>query len=67
MSHHNVSQGVAGESQFVNKAAQNTPYFTPAQDPPAGTAFLSDDKKDIPKLFTPLKIRGVTLQNRMWL
>jgi len=67
MSHHNVSKGVAGESQIVNKAAQNVSYFTPAQDPPAGTAFLSDDKKDIPKLFTPLKIRGVTLQNRIML
>jgi 2,4-dienoyl-CoA reductase-like NADH-dependent reductase (Old Yellow Enzyme family) len=43
-------------------------YFTPAQEPPSGTA--SDpqpDGKPIPKLFQPLKIRGLTLQNRIML
>jgi 2,4-dienoyl-CoA reductase-like NADH-dependent reductase (Old Yellow Enzyme family) len=49
----------------------NTPqisYFTPLQDPPSGTA--SDPQPNgasIPKLFTPLKIRGLTLQNRILL
>jgi 2,4-dienoyl-CoA reductase-like NADH-dependent reductase (Old Yellow Enzyme family) len=43
-------------------------YFTPAQEPPAGTA--SDPQlhnAPIPKLFTPLKIRDLTLQNRIML
>lgn len=50
-----------------NKPAKGTPYFTPAQDPPAGTA--SDPQPDgshPPKLFQPLKLRGVTFQNRIW-
>jgi len=39
------------------------------QDPPAGTALLGENKKpgDIPKLFHPLKLRGLTLQNRIML
>lgn len=43
-------------------------YFTPAQEPPSGTA--SDpqpDGKPIPKLFRPLTLRGVTFQNRIML
>jgi 2,4-dienoyl-CoA reductase-like NADH-dependent reductase (Old Yellow Enzyme family) len=51
---------------FTN--AIQIPYFTPAQEPPSGTA--SDpqpDGKPIPKLFQPLKIRGLTLQNRIML
>ncbi|KAH8684869.1 putative mannose-1-phosphate guanyltransferase [Tricladium varicosporioides] len=49
-----------------NEPAQGVSYFTPAQTPPSGTA--SDPQPDnrlIPKLFTPLKIRGLTLQNRI--
>ncbi|KAK5509683.1 NADH-dependent flavin oxidoreductase [Exophiala xenobiotica] len=43
-------------------------YFTPAQIPPAGTAADPQPHgKPIPKLFTPLKIRGITLQNRIML
>ncbi|KPI39321.1 putative NADPH dehydrogenase C23G7.10c [Cyphellophora attinorum] len=38
-------------------------YYTPAQDPPAGTALSSNP----PKLFQPLTIRGVTFQNRIFL
>lgn len=45
-----------------NEPAPNTPYFTPIQNPPAGTA-LSENP---PTLFTPLKIRDVTFQNRIW-
>ncbi|KUJ18605.1 NADH-dependent flavin oxidoreductase-like protein [Mollisia scopiformis] len=45
-----------------NTAAPNAPYFTPIQSPPAGTA-LSDNP---PTLFSPLKIRDVTFQNRIW-
>ncbi|TVY78173.1 putative NADPH dehydrogenase, partial [Lachnellula suecica] len=45
-----------------SQAAPNAPYFTPLQSPPAGTAF-SDNP---PTLFTPLKIREVEFQNRIW-
>ncbi len=44
-----------------NNPAPNTPYFTPIQSPPAGTALSPDP----PTLFTPLKIRDVTFQNRI--
>ncbi|RHZ58009.1 NADH:flavin oxidoreductase/NADH oxidase [Aspergillus thermomutatus] len=48
--------------------AEGIPYFTPAQNPPAGTAANPQtDGKKIPKLFTPLTIRGVTFQNRLGL
>jgi len=43
-------------------------YFTPAQNPPAGTALDPQTSgKTVPKLFTPLELRGVTLQNRIML
>jgi NADH:flavin oxidoreductase / NADH oxidase family len=45
-----------------NEPAPNTPYFTPIQNPPAGTALSANP----PTLFTPLKIRDVTFQNRIW-
>ncbi|KAJ3556811.1 hypothetical protein NM688_g1811 [Phlebia brevispora] len=52
---------------YVNTPAPNVPYFTPAQVPPAGTAVdPQPDGKPIPKLFQPLKIRGVEFQNRIW-
>lgn len=50
-----------------NKAAENVSFFTPAQVPAPGSA--SEDQpsgKPIPKLFTPIKIRGLTMQNRIW-
>ncbi|KAK8157968.1 NADH:flavin oxidoreductase/NADH oxidase [Phyllosticta citrichinensis] len=44
------------------------PYFTPDQNPPSGTAWEPQSGgKPIPKLFQPLKIRGITLQNRIGL
>ncbi|KAM0334531.1 hypothetical protein ACHAQA_001561 [Verticillium albo-atrum] len=59
------------ERKKIPAAIENTPakgvsFFTPEQSPPAGTALDSADGK-IPKLFTPLKIRGVELPNRIWL
>ncbi|KAF8195997.1 NADPH dehydrogenase [Pholiota molesta] len=52
----------------ANVGAPNTPYFTPIQNPPAGTALdPQPDGKPIPKLFQPLRIRGVEFQNRIWL
>ncbi|CAH0019437.1 unnamed protein product, partial [Clonostachys rhizophaga] len=44
-----------------NPGAEGVPFFTPAQNPPAGTAL---DASTAPTLFRPLRIRGVTLQNR---
>ncbi|KAI5859850.1 NADPH dehydrogenase [Durotheca rogersii] len=50
-----------------NVAAKGVPFFTPAQEPPAGTAVdPQPDGSAIPKLFTPLRIRGLTLQNRIF-
>ncbi|KAF7555721.1 hypothetical protein G7Z17_g1951 [Cylindrodendrum hubeiense] len=52
---------------IVNVAARGIPYFTPAQNPPVGTALEPQPNgKATPKLFTPLKIRGVTIPNRIW-
>lgn len=53
-------------AQFITEAAPNTPYFTPAQRPPAGTAAPSKDGTPIPSLFQPIKIRGVEFQNRLF-
>ncbi|KAL2784907.1 hypothetical protein BJX66DRAFT_74496 [Aspergillus keveii] len=45
-----------------------TTYFTPAQSPAAGTAANPQTSGNaIPKLYTPLKVRGVTFQNRLGL
>ncbi|KAK0108629.1 hypothetical protein ONS95_003422 [Cadophora gregata] len=46
----------------VNSGAPNAPYFTPLQSPAAGTALVPNP----PTLFSPLKIRDVTFQNRIW-
>ncbi|KAF8069077.1 hypothetical protein FPV67DRAFT_1491012 [Lyophyllum atratum] len=52
----------------VNVPAPNVPYFTPAQVVPSGTALVPQPSgKPVPKLFQPLKIRGVELQNRIML
>ena len=45
-----------------NVGAPNTPYFTPEQSPPSGTAVSENP----PTLFTQLKIRDVVFQNRIW-
>lgn len=52
----------------ANKPAPAIPYFTPAQVPAAGTAFdPQPDGTPIPKLFQPIKIRGTTFHNRIFL
>lgn len=43
-----------------NVAAKGISYYTPAQEPSAGTRLNGSTK-----LFTPLTIRGVTFQNRL--
>jgi 2,4-dienoyl-CoA reductase-like NADH-dependent reductase (Old Yellow Enzyme family) len=46
-----------------NVPASGVPYFTPAQEPVAGTQLSGSPTK----LFTPIEIRGVTFQNRLFL
>lgn len=65
--HHGVPQETTKEDHLVNYPAKGISYFTPEQTPPAGTAFTVKDGGKMPKLFTPLKIRGLTLQNRIML
>ena len=51
----------------INSPAPGISYFTPEQNPPAGSAVNPQfDGKPIPKLFQPLKIRGVQFQNRIF-
>ncbi|KAF3344959.1 hypothetical protein VdG2_07145 [Verticillium dahliae VDG2] len=45
----------------VNQRAKGVPFYTPAQEPAAGTALSSNP----PTLFTPLQIRSKTLANRL--
>ncbi|CAG8951153.1 hypothetical protein HYFRA_00007899 [Hymenoscyphus fraxineus] len=66
--------GVGDEVRVQNcvclpfKELKRVPFFTPAQEPPAGTASSPQpNNTPIPKLFTPLKIRDVTFQNRIFL
>lgn len=54
-----------GEKSSQVEAAKGAPFFTAAQDPPAGTAVSSPDV-EIPKVFKPITIRGLTMQNRIW-
>jgi 2,4-dienoyl-CoA reductase-like NADH-dependent reductase (Old Yellow Enzyme family) len=42
--------------------APGVPFYTPAQDPPVGSAL--NPGADVPTIFTPLKLRGMYLQNR---
>ncbi|KAL7894335.1 hypothetical protein HDV63DRAFT_160732 [Trichoderma sp. SZMC 28014] len=52
---------------IANIAAKNVPFFTPEQDPVAGSATaVQPSGNPVPKLFTPLRIRGVEMQNRIW-
>ncbi|KAI0706069.1 hypothetical protein BC835DRAFT_1260735 [Cytidiella melzeri] len=55
-------------SEYYNAPAPNVSYFTPAQDPPAGSAAVPQpEDKSIPTLFQPFRIRGTQFQNRIWL
>jgi len=48
------------------EAAPGLSYFTPAQNPPAGTAADPQTSgKPVPKLFQPFTVRGVRFQNRL--
>jgi hypothetical protein len=51
---------------IVNKAAEGISYYTPAQEPPAGSAANpQSDGSQPPKLFQPFTVRGVTFHNRI--
>ena len=51
-----------------NTAAPNASFYTPRQTIPSGAATNpQSDGTTPPKLFTPLKIRNMTLQNRIFL
>lgn len=53
-----------------NTPATGVSFYTPAQTPPSGTLIRDpaiEESKSMPKLFQPLKIRGITLQNRLFL
>jgi 2,4-dienoyl-CoA reductase-like NADH-dependent reductase (Old Yellow Enzyme family) len=47
---------------IINEGAENVPFYTPRQNPPAGTAW---DPQPEGSLFSPLKLRGLTLHNRI--
>lgn len=67
-SHHATVADIKEEPHNVNEASPAVPYFTPRQDPVAGTAVDPQPSgKAIPKLFQPIKIRGLELQNRIFL
>ncbi|KAF4969608.1 hypothetical protein FSARC_3187 [Fusarium sarcochroum] len=52
-----------GHSKVViNTGAKNVPFYTPVQDPPAGTPW---DAQPEGSLFSPLKLRNLTLHNRI--
>ncbi|RIA84064.1 putative NADPH dehydrogenase C23G7.10c [Glomus cerebriforme] len=52
-----------------NIGAPNAPYYTPIQDPPPGTSLSliksQSNDTESPPLFTPLKLRGISLPNRI--
>lgn len=47
--------------ELENKAAPGAPFYTPAQNPPAGAAL---DPGTAPTLYKPIRIRDVELHNR---
>lgn len=52
---------------IINHGAPGIPYYTPIQSPASGTAVdPQPDGRPLPKLFQPLKIRGVEFQNRIF-
>ncbi|CAI7564952.1 unnamed protein product [Penicillium discolor] len=54
--------------EIPNEPATGVSYFTPKQEPPAGTAVSPDEgNPNLPKLFAPLRIRGLELHNRILL
>ncbi|MCJ1416509.1 hypothetical protein MMC32_002847 [Xylographa parallela] len=67
--HHDVAGAPTKDRDDIpNEAAPGISYYTPKQDPVAGSAVdPQTNGSNPPKLFQPLKIRGLTLQNRIML
>jgi NADH:flavin oxidoreductase / NADH oxidase family len=76
--HHGISVSRSGtpgpekdlkcDKPIVNVPAKGVSFFTPEQSPQAGRALdPQPNGKKIPKLFTPLKIRGIEMANRIWI
>ena len=69
LAHHNIRQSKDQDfshQNIENEAAKGISYYTPTQHPPAGTALdPQPNGSKPPKLFQPLKLRGVTMQNRI--
>lgn len=55
---------MAPAKKTLSPPAPGAPYYTPAQEPPAGTALSTPEVGRVPTLFTPLRIRGLELTNR---
>ncbi|EMD39897.1 hypothetical protein CERSUDRAFT_150644 [Gelatoporia subvermispora B] len=54
--------------EIFNPPAPGVDFYTPAQIPASGTAVDPQPSgKPVPKLFQPIKIRGVEFQNRIFL
>lgn len=62
---HDVPEDAKAKDPIFNVAAKGVPFFSPAQDPAPGTAAETADGA-VPLLFQPLQIRGVRMQNRIW-
>ncbi|KAH8901178.1 FMN-linked oxidoreductase [Thozetella sp. PMI_491] len=50
------------EKLIINRPARNISFYTPIQDPPAGTHW---DPQPEGALFSPLKVNGMVLHNRI--
>ncbi|RFN54749.1 putative nADPh dehydrogenase c23g7.10c [Fusarium flagelliforme] len=55
----------ANHQVVKNVAAKGVEYFNPEQLPAPGLG-LSGPDDSLPKVFTPIKIRGMTMPNRIW-
>jgi hypothetical protein len=57
-------------SNYRSEAVDGIPFFAPKQRVPSGTAILESDNdaagKTVSPAFKPIKIRGKTFQNRIW-
>ncbi|KAL7266684.1 NADH-dependent flavin oxidoreductase [Rhizina undulata] len=67
-----ASAGLPKDYQPKNTPAPNTPYFTPLQSPPSGTAAPLESQpvvntaEKFPPLFKPLKIRDAEFPNKIF-
>ncbi|KAH9908744.1 FMN-linked oxidoreductase [Xylariomycetidae sp. FL2044] len=57
-----VSEPCSTERNLVNHGAPDVPFYTPIQQPPAGTSW---DIQPAGSLFSPLKINGMEIHNRI--